>query len=72
VGRARRRPATRGSTCPAPLSADFTIAKPALVQAFALVENGGDQSIIQWSQAVELREPKHHGGDAEAHDEHEH
>ena len=35
-----------------PLSADFTTEKPAFVQAFALVENGGDQDIIQWSQAV--------------------
>jgi hypothetical protein len=43
-----------------PLSADYTTAKSALVQAFALVENGGDQNIIQWSQAVALREPHHH------------
>jgi hypothetical protein len=60
-----------------PLSADFTIGKPALVQAFALVENGGGQDIIQWSQAVELREPHHHAdgdpGDAgHDHGEHEH
>jgi hypothetical protein len=43
-----------------PQSADFSTAKPALVQAMALVENGGDRSIVQWSQAVALRAPGHH------------
>jgi hypothetical protein len=44
------------------------------VQAFALVENGGTQDIIQWSQAVALREPRHHaGGNGEYADgEHDH
>ena len=59
-----------------PLSAEFTIAKPVFVQAFALVENGGTQDIIQWSQAVALREPHPHAeGDHEhdhEHDEHDH
>ena len=41
-------------------SADFIIEKPALVQAIALVENGGDRTIVQWGQAVKLREPQHH------------
>ena len=45
-----------------PESADFTIEKPALVQAMALVENGGDRSIVQWGQAVALRAPEDHGG----------
>jgi hypothetical protein len=55
-----------------PLSADFSIEKPALVQAFALVENDGTQDIIQWSQSVALREPHpHNGGDEHDHD-HEH
>ena len=40
-----------------PLSANFTTEKPAFVQAFALVENGGAQDIIQWGQAVMVREP---------------
>ena len=40
-----------------PESADFSIEKPALVQAMALVENGGDRSIVQWGQAVGLRAP---------------
>jgi len=59
-----------------PLSADFTTEKPAFVQAFALVENGGTQDIIQWSQAVAVREPRHHGNGYEdehdEYDEHEH
>jgi hypothetical protein len=57
-----------------PLSADFTTDKPALVQAFALVENGGSQDIVQWSQAVKLREPRPHGSgqDPEYDEEHEH
>jgi hypothetical protein len=55
-----------------PLSADFTIDKPALVQAFALVENGGDQDIVQWSQAVALREPHPHGDADHEHAEHDH
>ena len=62
-----------------PLSADYVTDKPALVQAFALVENGGDQDIVQWSQAVKVRAPGHPGvaghdhehEDAE-HDEHDH
>jgi hypothetical protein len=41
-------------------SADFIIEKPALVQAIALVENGGDRTIVQWGQAVKLREPHPH------------
>jgi hypothetical protein len=47
-----------------PQSADFNIEKPALVQAMALVENGGDRSIVQWGQAVALRAPGQHHHDA--------
>jgi hypothetical protein len=47
-----------------PESADFNIEKPVLVQAMALVENGGDRSIVQWGQAVALREPGQHHHDA--------
>lgn len=58
-----------------PLSANFTTEKPAFVQAFALVENGGAQDIIQWGQAVMVREPHDHGDgyddDDDEHDEHE-
>jgi hypothetical protein len=60
-----------------PLSADFTTDKPAFVQAFALVENNGSQDIIQWGQAVKVREPGrphedgYHNGYDE-HDEHDH
>jgi hypothetical protein len=43
-----------------PESADFNHDKPALVQAIALVENGGARNIVQWGQAVKLREPQHH------------
>jgi hypothetical protein len=43
-----------------PESADFNVEKPVLVQAMALVENGGDRSIVQWGQAVALRTPGHH------------
>jgi hypothetical protein len=46
-----------------PESADFTDQKPALVQAMALVENGGERNILQWSQGVALRAPSHHGHD---------
>lgn len=46
-----------------PESVDFNIEKPALVQAMALVENGGDRSIVQWGQAVALRAPGHHHHD---------
>ncbi len=42
-----------------PESDHFTSQKPALVQAIALVENGGSRSIVQWGQAVTLREPQH-------------
>ena len=42
-----------------PQSADFNVEKPALVQAIALVDNGGDRSIVQWSQGVALRTPSH-------------
>ncbi len=55
-----------------PVSADFTDTKPALVQAIALVENGGQNSIVQWSQAVGLRTPVHHGAGNGAASEHEH
>jgi hypothetical protein len=60
-----------------PLSADFSTEKPAFVQAFALIENGGAQDIIQWSQAVAVKEPGHHGNGYEhdeqgEHDEHDH
>lgn len=41
-----------------PESADFNPEKPALVQAMALVENGGDRNIVQWGQAVGLRPPQ--------------
>jgi hypothetical protein len=51
-----------------PESADFTHEKPALVQAIALVENGGARTIVQWGQAVKLREPQPHGGGT--HDNH--
>jgi hypothetical protein len=53
-----------------PLSADFSTEKPAFVQAFALIENGGTQDIIQWSQAVAVREPGHDDDGYEEHDEH--
>jgi hypothetical protein len=43
-----------------PESAHFKTEKPALVQAIALVENGGSRSIVQWGQAVSLHEPHHH------------
>jgi hypothetical protein len=43
-----------------PESADFKTEKPALVQAIALVENGGSRSIVQWGQAIALQEPQHH------------
>jgi hypothetical protein len=46
-----------------PQSADFNLDKPALVQAMALVENAGDRSIVQWGQAVALRQPAHHPHD---------
>jgi hypothetical protein len=42
-------------------SADFNVAKPALVQAIALVERNGERSIVQWSQGVGLRAPDAHG-----------
>jgi hypothetical protein len=47
-----------------PVSAYFTDEKPALVQAMALVENGGERRIVQWGQAVALRSPGggHHPG----------
>jgi hypothetical protein len=41
-------------------SENFSLQKPALVQAIALVENGGARTIVQWGQAVTLREPQHH------------
>jgi hypothetical protein len=44
-------------------SPDFNHEKPVLVQAIALVENGGESNIVQWSQAVALREPHPHGGE---------
>ena len=47
-----------------PQSADFNLEKPALVQAIALVDNGGDRSIVQWGQAVALRQPGQHHHDA--------
>ena len=47
-----------------PQSAHFNVAKPALVQAMALVENGGDRSIVQWGQAVALRQPGPHHDNA--------
>jgi hypothetical protein len=43
-----------------PESAEFSLGKPALVQAIALVEVGGERNILQWSQAVGLREPHEH------------
>ena len=55
-----------------PVSADFTEEKPALVQAIALVENGGDSSIVQWSQAVGLRIPVHHAAGHSDGSEHAH
>ena len=50
------------------VSADFTTEKPALVQAMALVENGGERRIVQWGQAVTLRTP----GGGHDHQEHDH
>src|SRR5215207_3777180 len=53
-------------------SPKFNHEKPALVQAIALVKNRGDSDIVQWSQAVGLREPHHHDGGDEpgrAHDD---
>jgi hypothetical protein len=41
-------------------SADFNLEKPALVQAIALVERNGERNIVQWAQAVALREPGAH------------
>jgi hypothetical protein len=49
-------------------SAQYNVDKPALVQALALVKNGDDLAIVQWSQAVMLKLPYHHDGGAE----HEH
>ena len=43
-----------------PESPEFKIEKPALVQAMALVERNGERNIVQWAQAVGLREPAHH------------
>jgi hypothetical protein len=43
-----------------PQSAQYDPGKPALAQALALVENNGERSIVQWSQAVALRLPYHH------------
>jgi hypothetical protein len=43
-----------------PESADFNVKKPVLVQAIALVENAGDRNILQWSQAVALKQPPAH------------
>jgi hypothetical protein len=42
-------------------SADFNHEKPALVQAIALVERGGERNIVQWSQGVGLKAPGAHG-----------
>jgi len=56
---------------------EYDVGKPALAQALALVERDGEQSIVQWSQAVALRLPYHHppgggaGGAGEPADEHE-
>jgi hypothetical protein len=36
----------------------------------ARLENGGTQDIIQWSQAVGVREPEHDDDGYEEHDEH--
>ena len=47
-----------------PQSADFNTEKPALVQAIALVDTGGDRSIVQCGQAVALRPPGHHHDEA--------
>ena len=45
--------------------------KPVLVQAIALVENDGERSIVQWSQAVMIRHGYHHPpGDGPGHGEH--
>jgi hypothetical protein len=55
-----------------PKSPDFKLDKPVMVQAMALIENGGDETFVQWGQAVLLRQPSHHPpGDAPA-EEHEH
>lgn len=51
-----------------PVSAYFTDEKPALVQAMALVENGGEHRIVQWGQAVTLFIPGgEHGPDHHDH-----
>jgi hypothetical protein len=39
-----------------PRTADFDLDKPVLVQAMALVKNGRDRDLVQWSQAVKLEE----------------
>jgi|SRR5215207_3758349 len=46
--------------------------KPVLVQALAFVENGGDRSIVQWSQAVVIRHGYHHPHDDQPGHEHQH
>jgi hypothetical protein len=60
---------------------EYDVSKPALAQALALVENGGQQNIVQWGQAVALRLPYHHppgggpgdpGGGTAPGDEHDH
>lgn len=53
-------------------SGEYDPDKPVLVQAIALVENGGERSIVQWSQAVQIRHSYHHppGSDA-GHGEHQ-
>jgi len=51
-------------------SAEYNPDKPVLVQALALVHNGPDRSIVQWSQAVMIRHGYHHPDDD--HPEHRH
>ena len=41
-------------------SADYDPEKPVLVQALALVENDGEHSMVQWSQAVMIKHGYHH------------
>jgi hypothetical protein len=48
-------------------SPDYNLDKPVLVQAIALVEKAGQSEIVQWSQAVGLREPHVHSPDEHSH-----
>lgn len=53
-----------------PDSGEYDPEKPVLVQALALVENGGERSIVQWSQAVMIKHGYGHPPGADAGHEH--